>query len=253
MNLIDIVLPEIKSNLRINARNSEYQKIKDATSVLNIAYLKLASEEIKYFMQNNPSHNINSKFEYLMGTYNKLIREHQIMFLLLNVFETALRSKAAITISSQYSAVNSDDWWKDISMLDKNLVDPVNKAVQQLNKSNHNLSTVNTFHLFDTFTFGQLEHMYKNYWSTFQTLFTQKNYRTYTLPQISYDMFTHKMKNIRLARNDVAHHKPIDYTRRRRQDLIHDMELLLRHLNFNLEDTIDGIDPQHTIVNLRYL
>ncbi len=161
MNLTDKVLPEIKSNLHINTRNSEYQKIKDTTSVLNIAYLKLASEELKYYMENNPSHNINSKFNYLMGTYNKLIREHQIMFLLLNIFETALRSKAAITISNHFSTDNNDYLWKDISRLDKNLLDPVNKAVQQLHRDNVNLSSVNTFDLFDTFTFGQLGYMYK--------------------------------------------------------------------------------------------
>lgn len=253
MNLIDIVLPEIKSNIGINTRNSEYQKIKDATSVLNIAYLKLASEEMKYYMQNNPSHNINSKFEYLMGTYNKLIREHQIMFLLLNIFETALRSKAAITISGNFSTANNDDWWKDISTLEKDLLDPVNKAVQHLHRDNINLSSVNTFNLFDTFTFGQLGYIYKNYWSLFHLLFTAKTYRTYSFSQITQSIFLQKMKYIRLARNDVAHHKPIDYTRRNRRDLIHDMELILRHLNFNLEDTINGIDPLNSIIHLRYL
>lgn len=252
MNLIDIVLPEIKSNLGINARNREYQKIKDATSVLNIAYLKLASKEMKYFMQNNPSHNIGSKYEYLMGIYNKLIREHQIMFLLLNIFETALRSKAAIIISDHFST-SDDDWWKDISILDKDLLDPVNRAVQQLHRDNINLSHVNTFDIFDTFTFGQLGYIYKNYWGVFHFLFTAKTYRTYTFSQINQSVFLQKMKYIRLARNDVAHHKPIDYSRRSRRDLIHDIEIILRHLNFNLEDTINGIDPGHTIVSLSYV
>lgn len=250
--LIDTVFPEIKANIGINSRNTEYQKIRDSITVLNVAYLKLASEEMKYYMQRNSSHRITSKFTNLMAIYNKLIREHQIMFLLLNVFETALRSKAAIMISGYYSSNNNDDWWKDISKLDKDLLDPVNKAVAQLHRSNYNMSSVNTFDLFDTLTFGQLESIYKNYWGIFNVLFVSKSYRTHTLPQITKNMFLQKMKDIRLARNDVAHHKPIDYRRTGRQDLIHDIELILRHLNFNVEDTINGIDSSHTIVNLRY-
>lgn len=252
MSLIDVVMPEIKANLGINNRNPEYQKIEDAASVLNIAYMRLASEEIKYFMRRNPRHRIPSKFNHLMGVYNKLIREHQIMFLLLNIFETALRSKAAIIISDQFST-GQDNWWKNITLLDKNMVDPINKAVQQLHKSNINLSTANTFDLFDTLTFGQLEVIYKNNWGILQSLFNTKPYRTYQLPQITKQIFTDKIGYLRSARNDVAHHKPIDYSRRGKRDLIEDMELILRHLNFNLEDAINGIDPQHTIVNLRYI
>lgn len=188
-----------------------------------------------------------------MTVYNKLIREHQIMFLLLNIFETALRSTAAKIISDSYSHANQDNWWKDISNLDRNLLNPVNKAVIQLHKARVDLSTANTFDLFDTFTFGQLETIYKNYWNIFSVLFVAKPYRTHSLPQLIKSRFLKNMNDIRLARNDVAHHKPINYTRRRRQDLIHDMELILRHLNFNLEDTINGIDPLHTIVTLRYV
>jgi len=50
-SLIDAVLPEIKSNIHINIRNAEYQKIQDAASVLDIAYLKLAR---KMFWTNSP-------------------------------------------------------------------------------------------------------------------------------------------------------------------------------------------------------
>lgn len=252
MSLIDIVIPEIKANLRINNRNHEYQKIKDAASVLNIAYMRLASEEIKYFIRRNPQHRIHSKFNHLMHVYNKLIREHQIMFLLLNIFETALRSKAALLISDHFSTNGQDDWWKNITLLDKNMVDPINKAVQQLHKSNINLSTANTFDLFDTLTFGQLEIIYKNNWGILQSLFNTKQYRTHQLPQITKQIFTNKIGYLRSARNDVAHHKPIDYSRRGKRDLIEDMELILRHLNFNLEDAINGIDSQHTIGTLRY-
>ncbi|WP_428739824.1 Abi family protein [Sulfurimonas sp.] len=253
MTLIESVFPEIKRNIGINSRNHEYQKIKDAISVLNVAYLKLASEEMKYYMQRNPAHRIPSKFTHLMDIYNRLIHEHQAMFLLLNVFETALRSKAAILLSNHFSTQNSDDWWKDISKLDKDLLDPVNKAVAQLHRGNYNLANVNTFDLFDTFTFGQLENIYKNYWSIFHHIFVSKNYRAHTLPQMTRSLFLQKMKDIRLARNDVAHHKPIDYQRRGRQNLIHDMELILRHLNFNVEDTINGINGRNSIINLQYI
>ena len=251
MSLINVVMPEIKTNLGINNRNPEYQKIEDAASVLNIAYIRLASEEIKYFMARNPLYH-DSKFNHLMRVYNKLIREHQIMFLLLNIFESALRSKAAILISDHFSA-HQDDWWKNITLLDKNMLDPINKAVQQLHKSNINLSTVNSFDLFDTLTFGQLESIYKNNWGILQSLFNAKLYRSYMLPQITKKIFTDKIGFLRNARNDIAHHKPIDYSRRGKRDLIEDMEIILRHLNFNIEDAINGIDPQHTIVSLKYL
>ncbi len=251
MSLIDTVLPEIKSNIHINIRNIEYQKIQDAAAVLNIAYLKLASIEMKYFIQRNPQP-IASKFSHLMGTYNKLIREHQILFLMLNIFETALRSKAAILISDHYSS-NQDDWWKDISTLDKDLLDPINKAVSQLHKGNIDLASVNTFDLFDTLTFGQLEHIYKNQWNIFHSLFADKMYRAHRLSQITKSVFFQKMQYIRQARNDIAHHKPIDYRRRSRRDLIADMEVILRHLNYNVEDAVNGIDPRHSIITLRYL
>ena len=252
MGLIDSVLPEIKTNIRINQSNREYSKIKDAANVLNIAYLKQASIEMKYYLARNSKHRIPSKFSHLMGIYYKLIREHQILFLMLNIFETALRSKAAIRISDTYSS-GQDNWWKDISRLDKDLLDPVNKAVSQLHQSNIDLTTVTTFDLFDTLTLGQLENIYKNKWSLFHGLFAGKTYRTYRLPQITKANFMQKMKYIRKARNDVAHHKPIDYTRRPRRELIHDMEVILRHLNYNVEDAVNGIDPRHVIIHLRYL
>ncbi len=49
-------------------------------------------------------------FNFLMKIYNKHIKEHQVMFLLFNIFETAIRSKAVTILSEKYSSSNEDDW-----------------------------------------------------------------------------------------------------------------------------------------------
>lgn len=253
MGLINLVLPEIKKNLKINSRSGDYQKIKEAIGVLNLAYLKLSSDEIKYAITNNPKRRIASKYLYLMNIYNRNIREHQVMFLLLNVFESAIRAKAAVLISDHFSN-KSDDWWRDVSNIDRNLVHPVSKAVQQLHRDGVAIADANTFVLFDTLTLGELESMYDNYWHVLRFLFLQKSYRSHTLQTIGKSSFADKIKYLRMARNDIAHHKPINYSRRSKSALIHDLELILRHLEFNVEGALNGIDPLSSITgHLTYI
>lgn len=253
MGLIDIVMPEIKSNLRINSRSKDFNKIKEAAGVLNLAYLKLSSSEIGYAITNNPRKRIASKYMYLMNVYNKNIREHQVMFLLLNVFESAIRAKAAVLIADHFSN-KPDNWWRDVATIDKNLVYPVSKAVQQLHREGMPIGTVNTFTLFDTLTLGELESIYNNYWSILRLLFLQKSYRSHILPTIGREDFADKIKYLRMARNDIAHHKPINYSRRSKNILIHDLELILRHLEFNFEGALNGIDPSSSITgHLTYI
>ena len=248
MNLTAQVMQELRKRLKINARNQEYQKIEEAITVLNVAYLKLAADEIHGMIGRGVR--IRSKYGLLMSIYNKHIREHQVMFLLFSIFENAMRSKAAVTISQHYSVTGTDDWWKDASTMNRNLIQPVSGALYKLHR---NILTINTYDIFDTFTFGQLQHIYKNCWSQLQSHFLPKPYKSYTLPHINNSDMHRMFEYIRQARNDISHHKPIDYSRRARRDLIEDCEVLLCHLDFNLVAAVNKIDPTHSIIRLRYI
>jgi hypothetical protein len=171
------------------------------------------------------------------------------MFLLFNIFENALRTRAAIEISNHYSDKNKDNCWKDISKLDKNLLSPVQTAITNLHKDHKLISTINTFDIFDTFTFGQLEHIFMNYWNILKSIFNTTSCRRHTLPTLSREVFSSKIARVRNARNDIAHHKPIQYkANATRKILIQDIELILCYLGFNLKDALDNIDSGHDII-----
>jgi hypothetical protein len=248
MDLRAQIMRELRQKLRINAANPDYIKIEESIAVLNVAYLKVAANEM-YGMLNREVI-VRSKYSLLLSIYNKHIREHQVMFLLFSIFENAMRSKAAMTLSSTYSSRSSDDWWKDISAMNKDLIKPISEALVKLHK---NIPDVNTYDIFDTFTLGQLQSIYNNNWSLFQHFFTRKTYKGHSIGTIDRDNFKTKFEHIREARNDISHHKPINYSRRARSDLIKDCEVLLCHLDFNLEAAINGIDPSHQIIRLQYI
>lgn len=244
----------ISKNIKINSRNQEYNKIKNSISVLNFAYLEKASIQLKYSLANPKFKTPTSKHKALFSIYNKLIKEHQIMFLLFNIFENALRSKAAILITENFSSINSDDWWKDISKLDKDLLAPIQSAITQLHKNGVLISTIDTFDIFDTFSFGQLEHIYTNYWGILKYIFDATTFNGHSLPSLTQKQFKERISRIRNARNDIAHHKPIHYTgNTNRRSLINDVELLLSYMKFNLKDALSNIDSQQDIIqHLQY-
>ncbi|MBD3798662.1 Abi family protein [Sulfuricurvum sp.] len=248
MDLRTEIMRELRQKLKINTANPDYKKIEEAIGVLNVAYLKVAANEI-YGMLNHCV-KIRSKYALLLSVYNKNIREHQVMFLLFSIFENAMRSKAAITLSTSYSSRHSDDWWKDISSMNKDMIKPIGEALIKLHK---NIPNINTYDIFDTFTLGHLQSIYTNHWSLFQHFFTRKIYKGHSLPTIDRENFKTKFENIRDARNDISHHKPINYSRRGRSDLIKDCEVLLSNLDFNLEAAVNGIDPNHQIIRLQYV
>ncbi|MGJ0493298.1 hypothetical protein [Aliarcobacter cryaerophilus] len=239
----------ISNNIQINHTDPEYLKIKNSISVLNFAYLEKASIQLKHSLANPNFTPPISKHKALFSIYNKLIKEHQIMFLLFNIFENSLRSKAAISITEHFSSNNSDDWWKDISMLDKNLLAPVQSAITQLHKNGISIPTIDTFDIFDTFTFGQLEHIYNNYWSILKNIFNSTTFNGNTFPNLTQIQFKDKISKIRNARNDISHHKPINYTgNTTRRSLIRDVELLMNYMKFNLKDALNNIDNQQDII-----
>lgn len=244
----------ISKNIKINSKNREYDKIKKSISVLNFAYLEKASIQLKHSLANPSFRTPTSKHKALFSIYNNLIKEHQIMFLLFNIFENALRSKAAILITEYYSTSKNDDWWKDISKLDRDLLSPVQSAITQLHKNGVLISQIDTFNIFDTFSFGQLEHIYNNLWNILKDIFDATIFNGHSLPSLTQKQFKERISRIRNARNDIAHHKPIHYTgNTNRRSLINDVELLLSYMKFNLKDALSNIDSQQDIIqHLQY-
>lgn len=132
MDLRTEIMRELRQKLKINTANPDYKKIEEAIGVLNVAYLKVAANEIYGMLDHGVK--ICSKYALLLSVYNKHIREHQVMFLLFSIFENAMRSKAAITLSTSYSSRHSDDWWKDISLMNKDMIKSIGEALIKLQK-----------------------------------------------------------------------------------------------------------------------
>jgi hypothetical protein len=137
MYFLDSKMAVISSNIQINSSYYEYIKIKNAIGVLNFAYFEKASIQIKHSLTKPGFITPTSMQSTLFSIYNKLIREHQIMFLLFNIFENALRSKAAILITEYFSTKGTDDWYIDKTKIDKDLKKPVETALIKLTNDGH--------------------------------------------------------------------------------------------------------------------
>lgn len=166
----------------------------------------------------------------------------------------SMRSKASSVISGKFSTLNQDDWWHDMRSIDRKLIEPVMLGVKSSHRIGIPSADMTTYDFFDSMTFNQLLNVYSDFWSDFRMSFTQKAYKTHTLLTLDKKQFEAKLRHIRSVRNDIAHHKPINHSSgRRRQDLIEDIELILCHLGFNLDEAVNNIDPNHSIIQLRYI
>lgn len=253
MSINQIEFNAIVQKLNLHSGTQDYDKIQNATEIVNMAFLKIAVNKLERLLNNPGNQNRDNLFDRVMKFYNERVREHQVMYLLMHIIETTLRSKAASAISKKFSTPNQDDWWHDMRKIDKKLIEPVTQGVKSSHHLNISPNDMNTFHFFDSMTFNQLLNIYLDFWSEFRSSFSQKPYKSHVLPEINKEQFEAMLKRIRNARNDIAHHKPINHPRnRRRQDLIYDIELILCHLGFNLDDAINNIDPNHTIIKLQY-
>lgn len=255
MSISQIEFLKIERKLGLTPSSVDYTKIRNAVEVLNVAFLKIATRELQYVLSQPNNANRNNLFERLMNFYNDRVREHQAMFLLMHIIETALRSKAASVVSKKFStSVSVDDWWYDLRNIDKNLIEPVTLGIKEAHRISTTPQDLTTFDLFDSITFNQLLNVYDNFWTEFKNSFVTKSYKKHQLPAITEKQFKSKMMHIRKARNDIAHHKPINHSHgRKRKDLIEDIELILCHLGFNLDDAVNNIDPKQTIISLKYI
>lgn len=252
MTLHDKVLHELCTALNIYNTHPEYTKFAKAGDLVNQAYFKIAIKEFTHIKTSNPAKVIESDFDFLMGLYNKHIKEHQVMFLLFNIFETAIRSKAAIVLSEKYSLENQDDWLHNPSLVPSKIQHTLDKSKEIITLDGENILLMDTFQIFDYILLGGLKTLYISFWADLSDLFEEKTFKGHDLKKIGKKSMTLMLESIRKSRNDNAHHKPFHGSRKRRHEIVDDMEFILAHLGFNLEDAINNIDPQHRIIRLKY-
>jgi hypothetical protein len=251
LDLLDASLKNLYDKLQIDDSDIEYKKFKHLITVTNQAYLKIAINELSHIKKENPTKNIISNFDFLMKLYNKHLREHQVMFLLLNIFETAIRSKAVIILSSKYSTSHTDDWLFNDKIIPKKIKRPLEEAIKKIKQDKENESKFNSFEIFDYIMLGQLQSIYLDFWSDLSYLFEEKTINNKKLNKIGKNSFKNLFDEIRKSRNDNAHHKPLHKTRKRRYQIINDIELILTHIGFNLNEAINNIDPTHMIIKYK--
>jgi hypothetical protein len=239
--------------LNIDKTHPEYSKFAKASDLVNQAYFKIAIKEFSHIKATNPAKSIVSDFDFLIGLYNKHIKEHQVMFLLFNIFETAIRSKAAVVLSEKYSSANQDDWLHNPSLVPQKIQHTLDKSAEIIKLDGENIQTLDTFQIFDYILLGGLKTLYISFWTELSGLFEEKKFKGHTLKKIGKKAMTVMLESIRKSRNDNAHHKPFHSSRKRRHEVVDDMELILAHLGFNLEDAINNIDSQHKIIRLKYV
>ncbi|WP_419763969.1 MAG: hypothetical protein ACNI28_09245 [Arcobacter sp.] len=252
MNIQEKSLDDICKKLKISIHDKEYYKFKKLVTVVNQAYLKVALKEFENIKKNNPKKNITSNFDFLINLYNKHLREHQVMFLLFNLFETAIRSKAAVELSLKYSSNGNDDWLHNNTLTPIKIQRPLNEAKKKISQDGENINNLDSFEIFDYIMLGQLQSIYTDFWSDLSHLFQTKTIDGIIFNQIGKTKFKRLFDEIRKARNDNAHHKPFHKTRKRRYEIIEDIELILIHIDFNLNQAINNIDPKHKIIRLKY-
>lgn len=252
MNILEKSLENLCNKLQITKNDIEFAKFEHLVTVTNQAYLKVALNEFEHIKKENPNKALESNFEFLMRLYDKHLREHQVMFLLLNIFETAIRSKAAVELSKKYSSPNSDDWLLNPNLIPQKIERPLQEAIIKIRQDGEDATSLDSFEIFDYIMLGQLKSIYIDFWADLAHLFGEKNKNGCTISQIGKNKMKILLDEIRKARNDNAHHKPFHKTRKRRHQIIEDVELILLHIGFNLKDAINNIDPSHKIIKLKY-
>ena len=254
MSISQIEFSKISTILKLDSSTDDFRKIQNSVEITNVAFLKVAVKKLEHLLKDPKNKDRNNLFDRLMKLYNGRIREHQVMYLLMHIIETTLRAKAASVISKQFSTNETDDWWHDMRKIDKRLLEPLMLGMKSSHRQNLNPEDMHTFEFFDSITFNQLLNVYSNFWSVFKNNFVAKEYKGHSLPILSKKQFDAKLNHIRNARNDIAHHKPINHSDgRKRKDLIEDIELILCHLGFNLNESVNDIDPNHKIIKLKYI
>ncbi len=186
-----------------------------------------------------------------MRVYNKRTKEHQTLFLLIHLFEIAIRTKLAIILSQKYSSPNTDDWYFSQTPQSNQHAQLIKKLVEiSLHKKTQIIDIKTSFDVFNLFSMGDLEWILKTFWTDLSCLFAEKEYKDQIISGIVIKQaFLQKFSKIRYARNAIFHSNPL---KSKRSDLIESIELILIHLGYNLFDAVNNIDPEHKIIRLKY-
>lgn len=223
------------------------KKINKSVTVLHKEYLLDASREARRVINRSA---VASKVGLMMSIYNRKIKEHQVLMLLIQLFEIAMRTQAAIVLSRKFSTSNSDDWYWQTSVPrnHQRLKSKISNRARTINQSIvPTLSTIDMFHML---TMGDIQDLYQRNWSSFRGLFNNSHYKgSEILALHSHAMFNARFERIRKYRNNLYHGNPGN---RGWRQIINDIEDILVQLHYNLEDAINNIDPNHNIVSLRY-
>jgi hypothetical protein len=240
-------------NLNPDVQDKSLDRLKKAISVLHNQYLADAVKEVGYILERNKQQQSEIKdiFGLVMHMYNKKTKEHQTLFLLIHLFEIAIRTKLAIILSQKYSSPNTDDWYHSQTPLSNQHAQLIKKLVEISNhKKIQHCNIKTSFDVFNLFSMGDLEWILKTFWTDLSDLFTEKKYKNQTVAGIIIKhAFLQKFSKIRYARNAIFHSNPL---KSKRSDLIESIELILIHLGYNLFDAVNNIDPEHKIIRLKY-
>jgi hypothetical protein len=199
LDLLSASLKNLCDKLQINKNDYEFKKFEHLITVTNQAYLKIALNEFAHIKKENPKKEIESNFNFLMKLYNKHLREHQVMFLLLNIFETAIRSKAVSILSKKYSSPNSDNWLLNNNITPNKIKRPLEEAIKKIKQDKENELHFNSFEIFDYIMLGQLQSIYVDFWSDLSYLFDEKTITNIELNKIGKNSLKNLFDEIRKA------------------------------------------------------
>lgn len=226
----------------------ENQKIYKAVSVLHKEYLISSAREARSIINKDT---IDNKYNLMIKIYNRRIKEHQALILLIQLFEIAMRTQAAIVLSRKFSTTDDDDWYwiEHSSDQHEELKNKIsNRAIAISKIVTPDMTTFDMFHML---TLSDVRGFYTSHWETsFKELFSKTTYKTNTiLPFTTKNMFEASFKRINKYRNELYHGNPGSSGWRQ---IINDIENILVHLGYNVEDAINNIDPNHSIIRLQY-
>ena len=226
-----------------------FKKLEKSIFLLHNEYLLGSAKEAGIFIKKYG--NSKNIFDLVINIYNKRIKAHHALFLIIHIFETALRSKMAFILSQNYSSKPDlkDDWFVNLS--NSWLIKKV-KRVIEINQLNEDfLETANSFEVLDLFTLGDLENTIKNNWAIFKPIFAdEKQYKNQKLPSFgTKDHLLSTFSRIRKERNNICHNRP---PKVKAKSIITNIENLLLRLDFNLKDAFNGISNLEYGIKLKY-
>lgn len=236
--------------LNINSTHSAYsenQKLYKAASVLQKDYLVSSSIEADNVIKHRIVHN---KYDLMISIYNRKIKEHQVLVMLIQLFEVAMRTQAAIVLSNKYSSLNQDDWY---------FLPPSNAKHRKLQKKISDralmlhqtiIPTTTSIDMFNMLMMGDIQSIYEANWSDLKNLFQNTTYKHNTItPLHTKAMFDARFERIKQYRNKLFHGNPGSSGW---QQIIYDIEEIMVQLHYNLKDAINNIDPHHKIIHLQH-